>query len=201
MPLTLTTAPTLEPISLDEAKVQCRRGQVTDEDALIDSLIGAAREWIEAVTNRALLDQVWTLTLEDFPPDDVIVLPRPPLLSVTSVQYVDTAGATQTWASSNYQVQKPGGPYAERGRIQPKFTLIPPVVQPDTLDAVIVLFRAGYGTSVESVPRPIRQALGMLVAHLYENRSAVELGAGLGFQEMPFGVKALLGPYMNRATC
>lgn len=192
MALTLTTPPTAEVISLEEAKLQARV-TLDDEDALIEALRIAAREWIEALTGRALIDQVWTLTLDRMPADGEIVLPRPPLRSVTSVQYVDAAGAPQTWAfGTGYQVQIPGGPYAERGRIAPVYGTSAPSARAGTLDAVTVVFRAGYGTAPKDVPRPLRLAVALVVQHIYD---------GGGLEVAPAAVQALIAPYINRATC
>lgn len=192
MALTLTTPPTAEVISLEEAKLQARV-TLDDEDTLIEGLRIAAREWIEALTGRALLDQVWTMTLDGMRADGVIVLPRPPLRSVTSVQYVDSAGATQTWtAGTGYQVQTPAGPYAERGRITPAYGTTAPTVREDTLNAVTVVFRAGYGTAPKDVPRPLRLAVAVLVQHIYDGGS---------LDHVPAAVSALIAPYINRATC
>lgn len=192
MALSLTTAPTAEPVSLEEAKLQARV-VVDDDDALIDGLIGAAREWVEAVTGRALLDQVWTLTLDTVPADGVIVVPRPPLRSITSVSYVDAAGVTQTWAATTgYQVQTPSGPYAERGRIAPAYGTSAPSVRQGTFGALTVVFRAGYGTVASAVPKPLKLAIGVLVAHLYDGGS---------LENVPAPVNALIAPYVNRATC
>lgn len=192
MTLSLTTPPTVEPISPEEAKLQARI-VIDDEDALVEGLILAAREWVEALTGRALLDQVWTLTLDAMPHDGVIVLPRPPLRSVTSVNYIDAAGATQAWtAVTGYQVQVPAGPYAERGRIAPAYGTAAPSVRADTFSAVTVVFRAGYGTAPKDVPRPLRLATALLLQHIYDGGS---------LERAPSSVQALIAPYINRATC
>lgn len=176
------------------------RVELEDEDELVQDLIGAARQWLEAITGRAFIDQVWTYTLDTMPADGVIVMPRPPLREVTSVAYIDASGVTQTWAAvTGYQVKRPGGPFAERGRIAPAYGTSAPSPRRDTFDAVTVVFRAGYGTSPSDVPRPLKQATGLLVAHLYANREAIQNVGPL--QELPLGVKALVAPYINRVTC
>lgn len=192
MALSLTTPPTAEPLSLEEAK-QYARVVIDDEDGLLEGLIVAAREYLEALTGRAFIDQVWTLTLEGFPHDGVIVLPRPPLRSVTSIAYIDAAGVTQSWVSvSGYQVQAPAGPYAERGRVKPAYGTAAPAARHDTFNAVTVVFRAGYGTGASDVPKPIKLAIGLLVRHLYD---------GGTLENVPSPVNALIAPYINRVTC
>src|SRR5436190_14395629 len=84
--LTLIAAPSFEPISLAEAKLHLK-SETTDDDALIGTIIAAARELAEQRTGRALIDQRWERVLDVFP--DAIQLARPPLVSVESLKYVD----------------------------------------------------------------------------------------------------------------
>jgi len=99
--ISLNTAPASEPISRTEAKTHCRI-EVTDDDGLVDTLIAAAREHVEAFTARAIVAQSWDFKLDFFPA--VIPIPKPPLLSVSGIVYLDADGAAQTLASSVYTV-------------------------------------------------------------------------------------------------
>jgi uncharacterized phiE125 gp8 family phage protein len=63
---------------------------------------------------------------------------------------------------------------------------------------VKVTWVAGYGATADAVPPSIRSALLMLVAHLYDNRSAAN--AGNITSELPFTVAALLAPYRRVGT-
>lgn len=135
----LVEAPTAEPISLAQAKCHLREDDEDAQDNLIRSLIRAARQHVEGYTRRALVRQSWKATYSYFPP--VIELPIQPVRSVSSIQYVDTAGSTQTWSSSNYQVDLIS---EDRVRICPVFGEIWPSVQPGTFNAVTVEFVAGH---------------------------------------------------------
>ncbi len=56
-------------------------------------------------------------------------------------------------------------------------------------------FRAGFGTTRESIPSPIRKAIKMLVAEWYNNRETIgETGRTVG-QEVLYGLRALAGRY------
>jgi uncharacterized phiE125 gp8 family phage protein len=146
MALSLVTGPSVEPVTLAEAKVHLRQ-DVADEDALITTLITAARQWTETFTHRALITQTWDLKLDDFPCDNAdLELPLAPVASVTSISYVDTTGATQTWSASSYQTDLPTGPQAQRGRIAPAYAQYYPVPR-SQLNAVTVRFVAGYGAT------------------------------------------------------
>ena len=102
MKLDLITAPAAEPISTAIAKAHLRVDFSTD-DTLIDSLVVAAREYVEQVTGRALITQTWEL-LDDRFKGRAIHLPNAPLQSVTSVKYIDTGGTEQTFSSGSYTV-------------------------------------------------------------------------------------------------
>jgi uncharacterized phiE125 gp8 family phage protein len=173
--LTLITAPTEEPVTLVEAKQQLRVDH-SEEDAFIDQLIAAARQEAEVATRRAFITQTWELKLAGFPCSGVpIEIPLSPLVSVTSVSYLDTAGASQTWASSDYTVDAPAGPRPPRGRIIPDYALTYPSTQMME-NSVTVRFVAGYGAAV-AVPQGIKQAILLRVGDLYARRESAVVGA------------------------
>jgi len=185
--LELQSAPAVEPISLDEAKAHLRVDS-SDEDDLITSLIQAAREYAEEFLGRALITQTWDWYLDDFPSSDSVPLyvPKPPLQSVMSIQYVDSNGDTQTWDSSEYDVDVKSDP----GRIAPAYGESYPDPR-DQLNAVTIRFTAGYGDSASDVPQRIRQALLLILGHWYENRAEVVIGGGSVVQ-VPLAAQALL---------
>jgi len=98
----------------------------------------------------------------------VIELAKPPLQSVTSIVYVDTAGAPQTWNAANYVVAAPMAPAAGFGRIQPAYGQSWPSARSETLDAVTITFKAGYGDAGKDVPSDIRAAIMLLIRDLYD---------------------------------
>lgn len=173
--LTLTTAPAAEPLSTSDAKLHLRVDHSTD-DAYIDTLVESARLEVERRTGRALIDQTWTMKVPRFPASGyAIEIPRAPLQSVTSVAYVDAAGDSQTWASSNYSVDAPDGEYAERGLIVPDYGVAYPSTQGHLFD-VTVVFVAGYGAAASAVPATLVEAVRLLVAHWYDTRTPVVVG-------------------------
>jgi uncharacterized phiE125 gp8 family phage protein len=184
--LTVNTAPTTEPVSTANAKIYARIDG-SDDDTLVDVLIGAAREKIEQITRRALLTQTWDMYLDAFPWGDIIV-PKPPLQSVTSITYTDTDGATQTWSSSEYTVDTDSEP----ARIVTAFGEDYPDTR-DVIKAVKVTFKAGYGDAATAVPDAIITAVKMLVMTWYDHRDTVIEGTSA--QEVPNTVDALLSSY------
>jgi uncharacterized phiE125 gp8 family phage protein len=190
--LSLITPPSEEPIDLDEAKRQCRV-DLDDEDALIQSYLVAAREYIENITGRQLNTATWDLGLDGFP--YWIDVPKAPLRSVTSITYTDTAGVTQTLASSGYKVIGAVGtnvsPTAPRGRIEQAYAAYWPIVRGESGN-VTVRFVAGYGNASQ-VPQALKQAMLLLIGHWYRNREPVSIGNIV--TPLPMSVDALLGPY------
>lgn len=186
--LNLVTAPTTELIGLDLAKSQCRV-DLGDDDALIQGFIIAAREYVENYTGRQLVTARYELVLDGF--CDPIDIPKAPLQSVISVNYVDTSGVTQTVPTANYLVTKPAGPTASRGRISRAFSTWWPITRYQA-DTVRVLFDAGYGDDASAVPVALIQAQLLLISHWYRNREPVIDGR---FGPMPWAIEDLIGPY------
>lgn len=170
--LTVTVAPTSEPVTLAEARLQCG---IADEaagyhDPKLLSLIKAARIYCERATGKAFITQTIKLTRDRFPCEKecyVIRLPRQPLASVTSVKYDDTTGTEQTMSASDYVVDTA----CEPGRIGLTLGATWPLTI-DQLGAVRVTYVAGYGAAT-AVPETIKHAMLMLVSHWFENRAAV----------------------------
>ena len=193
--LSLVTAPAVEPVTLLEAKSHVRE-ETADNDALILTLIKAAREHVETFTRRALITQTWDLKLDAFPCGYLgrLTLPMAPVSAVSSISYLDTSGATQTWSSAYYRAVLFAGPKAPRSYIEPAYGYS----YPSTLDvsaAATVRFVCGYGTDPSTVPAGVKAAIKLLVGHWFENRAAVNVGNLV--TDLPRGVDALLWPYRS----
>lgn len=175
-----TVDPASEPVTTDEAKKHIRFcDDFTDDDAYIDSLIKAAREQAEAYTNRAFVTQTWQYTLNRFPCRP-IELPINPVNSVSSIQYVDQDGATQTWDPSKYTVNLT----EQIAKIVPAYGESYPSVRCEP-NALTVTFIAGQ--DVEMVPESYKLAIKMIVGHWYENRGYLGM--------LPESAERLLFPF------
>lgn len=192
----LITPPVLEPITLAEAK-EFLKVSVSDEDTLIQALITVARQSVETISNRRLIEQTIDYVLDFFPPGgyrnndcgfaasilrtaglpaytaagspQLIQLPVSPVSSISSIQYVDTDGATQTLSGSAYQVDIK----SKIPRLIPSFSAGTWPATRDQLNAVTIRFVAGYSDDPEDVPEQFKQAIRLLLAHWYENREIV----------------------------
>lgn len=185
--LEVATPPAVEPVSLPEAKDHLRVS-ISDDDTLISGLIVGARRWCEGFRNESFITQTLELTLDEWPDDGVIELPRGPVQSVTSVEYTDEDGNTSTFAASNYVVSTASNP----GRLALKRSASWPSDTLQELEAIKVTYPAGYGDSADDVPEEVKSAIKLLVGHLYENREHVIIGSGLLVTDVPLGVESLL---------
>lgn len=182
---TLKTAPTIEPLSIEEAKAH---GNLThDPDAvLMERLIRAARMWVENYTGRSLLTQTWQLSAPEF--YQRLWLPRAaPLASVTFVKYYDANNALQTLASTVYSVAA----FSEPAFVELAVDQSWPSVALRS-DAVQIEYVTG-STTVAAIPTPLVQAVALLVAHWYENREASI--TGVVQHDTRFAVEALCSEY------
>jgi uncharacterized phiE125 gp8 family phage protein len=197
MSLQLINPPAAEPVTLAEAKAHLK-ADVTDDDALITSLIAAARARAEWHTGRAFVTQSWVLWLDAWPsrgtddglppalssvPPLPIEIPLPPLQAVTSITTYALDDTASVLDAGVYQVDAAGEP----ARVTLKFGVTPPVGL-RAINAVAIAFDAGYGDGESDVPFAIRQAILEIVADLYVNRGDAAANA-------PSSALALLAPY------
>jgi uncharacterized phiE125 gp8 family phage protein len=183
----IKTGPTIEPVTLAEAKIHLKIDSDTTDDLLVTALITAAREACENYTGRALIEQSWEFAFDEFC-DDEIELQNPPLSSVTSITYKDIDNVTKTLSTSVYDVDV----YSVPGKIFLKYGQMWPSVL-DVENSILVTYKAGYGTAASSVPASIRAAMLLIIGHLYENREDVIIGRQVN--DLPKGSTFLLDPY------
>jgi uncharacterized phiE125 gp8 family phage protein len=176
MSLQLVTPPALEPVTLAQAKAHLKVDTI-DDDALIGTLIVAARARAEWHTGRALVTQSWILWRDTW--RETIEIPLPPLQSVTSV----TAYARDGSAS-------PLTPVLVDTASQPGRVVLDCIAPADLrcINALAVAFDAGYGGTAQDVPAALGQAILAIVAELYVHR-------GDGPEELSGPTQALLAPY------
>lgn len=170
-------------VTLEEAKLYARIDW-TDENALIESLIAAAEQRLDAydgIIGQALLTQTWRQSFDRFG-GSMIRLKVEPVQSVTSIKYFDADNVEQTVASLAYGLYADDlGPFVEplTGQAWPSSVYT-------RRDAVTVTYVAGFG-AVDAVPEPIKQAIKELVAYWFNNREAMGT--------IPESVTELIFPY------
>jgi uncharacterized phiE125 gp8 family phage protein len=205
-------APEIEPVTLAEARRHLRvDADNTTEDDDITPLIAVAREMVESYTGRVLIDQTWRLTIDDLRGnlfgDSVggytnlqgpfqwwrgrvgeIMLRKSPALALSSFVSVGADGAETTIDADTYQLREAGSRW-------PRIVALSGATW--GLGAFRITFRAGFADRTGSpqqgadfVPARYRQAMKLIIGHLYENRESVVLGSIP--TELPMGVKWLL---------
>ena len=140
--VTTAIAPYALPITLAEMKNHLRvELSSTEDDASLLAWIAAACEVVEAGTGanmerqKVLVATSFDMQLEEF--GDCIEVPRVPLISVTSITYVDTSGVTQTLSSALYSVN------TAEGEIVPTYGQVWPATRGYESDRITVRFIAG----------------------------------------------------------
>jgi uncharacterized phiE125 gp8 family phage protein len=159
LPSTVTVAPATEPVSLVEAKAQCRIDDTASDD-LLNIYIPAARAFVEEYTGTKLVSQTVLLQGRGF--CDLAALPIAPVISVSSVKYLDPDGTEQTLSTDVYEVVTAGLSAAIRLKVDQSW----PDVR-DVPDAIRVTAACGYST----LPDPIKGALLLTVASWFDNRN------------------------------
>lgn len=165
-------------------------------------MIEVATDYTEDVTSRSLMPKTYDMYLDAFPLSDYesIRIPMPPLISITSIKYYDTSNVEQTWSAAEYVIDADciyaGLVYPGIDDAWPSARLFP--------KAVHVEYIAGYADSgaspadlQDNIPKPIVQALYLLIGHLYENREMTT--AGIEIRDVPTAYDALISNYRVRA--
>jgi uncharacterized phiE125 gp8 family phage protein len=178
LPVTVTVAPASEPITLAQAKEQVRVIDDTSQDDLLNAYVVAARTHVEAVTGTKLVSQTVAMRAECW--GDLERLPIGPVQSISSITYVDTAGDTQTLATSVYEARLEG----LNPGIVLKYAQVWPSIRSGSLITVTAV--AGYTT----VPANIVHAVKLLVGDWFAAREDTNVGNIVN--TMPHGVMSLL---------
>ncbi len=190
MAISVVTPPARLPLTLAEVK-DFARIYHSVEDAEIEALIAAIVTHTEGMLGRRLITQVIDWRIDRFPVSvaDPVLLLFSPAQSVDLITYVDSAGITQTWPASEYQVDLGGDP----ARLLPACGEQWPVTRRQ-LNAVTIQATYGYGDNAADVEPDILIGMKQLIATNYEQRSAVVLGTSA--VRVPGVVDLLLNPYI-----
>ena len=172
MTLKLITGPS-ESITTAEAKLHLRVDG-SDDDTIIAALITAAREQCEHELGRGIGSQTWQRTLDAFPASG-IALGMPPVASISSIQYIDTASALQTISPAAYTLDAASDDEA--------WALPAEGYEwPDTLDTANAV-RVQFVCGLPSVPSTVRAWMLLRIGTLYQHRA--EIAAGLSVSALP----------------
>jgi uncharacterized phiE125 gp8 family phage protein len=181
MSITTITPPASEPIALAEAKLFLRVDH-NAEDSLIATLIGAAREAVEAGIGRALITRRVRESLDIWRRDAVsgAVLGLGPVTNVVAVRLIADNGAQSVIDPERYRLEG----HRDRPRL-----VFPPGL-PATLRSaggIEIEYDCGYADDAADLPVALRVATMQIVASLYELRQ--------GEGAIPETARALMRPF------
>lgn len=177
--LRLVTPATFEPVTLDEAKLHLKIDHNAD-DALITTLITAARSAVENFTQASLVRQTWRYTLDSTA--RVLELPfATPLVSVDLCGFYQADDTMNVLDVSDYGVDTESLP----GKLVLRESLW--VSDLREYSGFFVEYTAGPDDP-SSTPAIPKLAVLVTLSYFYENRDDLKA-------DLPIGVKALLAPY------
>ncbi len=178
------TPPSLEPVSLAEAKLFLKL-DAADEDGLLGTLITAARLMIEAGAGRMMVDQTWRIVLDRWSESGEIRLPVSPVSQIVAARVFDVLGLAREVAADALVLDRMADPPVIRiVREVPEIGRAHGAIEIDVV--------AGFGATAASVPAPLRQAILRLAGRWFERRGDV---VGRDAAALPREIAALVAPY------
>jgi uncharacterized phiE125 gp8 family phage protein len=150
------------------------------EMAALTGFLRAAVATIEARTGKVLLKRRFRMQLDDWRDRLGQSLPLAPVHAVETIEIDDGAGIVTVLAPEGWRLVPDG----QRPVILPTGVILPHVPR---RGSVTVTFVAGFADIWDSVPADLAQAVILLAARYYDDRSQDGLR-----QALPFGVSALI---------
>lgn len=160
LPVVTATGPASEPVTLDEAKAQCRVDGAASDGELA-AFIRAARAHIEAITGTRIASQAVEMRCNSFA--DLAKLPVAPVTAITSIVYVGDDGVPTTLAASVYEARL----YGLRPGIVLAYNQDWPGIRDGSL--ITVTATAGYASLATEAP-DVMQAVKLTIAQMYDRR-------------------------------
>lgn len=180
------TAPAAEALPVVALRGHLRLGSGFDiatdaaESAALTGFLRAAMSTIEARTGKVLLTRRFRMQLDDWRDRLGQPLPLAPVIAVEQIEIDDGAGTVTELPADGWRLMQD----SQRPMILPTGVILPHIPR---RGRVMVTFTAGFGETWDDVPADLAQAVLILAARYYEDRS-FEGSKGA----MPFGVSALI---------
>lgn len=183
MPALPLAGPAVEPLTLAEARAWLRIDH-EGEDALIASLITAARATVEALTRRVLIAQSWRIVRDAWPASGLLVAPVNPVTAVTGAHVLAADGS---------QVEVPLAALSLDAARLPALIRVDRAMAPApgrALAGIAIDVTAGHGAAAADIPPPLVEAVRIVLAHFHEHRDVP--GPSAAF---PAHLDALVAPF------
>jgi uncharacterized phiE125 gp8 family phage protein len=170
-----------EPVSLTEAKAQCRMADDNSQDTFITGLIAPARAYVERATRFLFVGGARTETFTRW--GDYLEIWRKPITSVDTVKYSTTATAADDASYTGFVVN-PGFPARISPAVDDSF---PDLIAGGT---ITVGYTAGALDATSEQYLIGKRAMLLLIGHWFEFREAA--AAGIVSGEIAFTLTSLL---------
>ena len=163
MQLLRLDGPYQEAVTEDEAKLYLRIEHHLD-DNILRTMIAAARTMVEQYTGQTLIEQKWRMTIgandRSFNKGGTLQvgIPMSPFQKLDGRPKV--IKPNKILEIANYKLSRDAG-----------FGTVEVITCLGSKDELQLEFTVGYGPTAESVPASFKQAILMLLAEMYENRS------------------------------
>lgn len=185
MILTELTSVLTAALPIAQLKAHLRLGtgfaDVDVQDELLETYLRAAIATIEARAGRVLLQKQYSWQLTRWRDAVRQVLPVRPVVGVAEINLIDAAGGETVANTADYRF----APDDICPAIEATQEILPKL---PARGAVEVVFDAGFGPDWVDVPSDLGQAVLLVAANAYDNRS----GAG---EAVPMAALSLIEPY------
>lgn len=154
----LSISATSTPITLTEAKDHMYV-TIADDDTLIEAMINTATEQTQNYTGVQMVDATYIQALDRW--EDVILLLRNPVKSITSIKYYDTDDVLQTLTATDFILDT----FSIPNRLIKDVDVTLPDLK-DKPNPVEITFVAGY----DVIPESLKSYIKIITATFYESR-------------------------------
>lgn len=177
-----TTLPIAE--FADHLRLGTEFSETSLQNDLLEVYLRAALSAIEAKTGRVILERSFLWQLTGWRHSDAQILPVRPVVSITALRTYDRSGSVTEHSSDTYDFV----PDSQAPAIKAVGAQLPPVADGGSAE---IEFVAGHGATWDEVPRDLAQAVIILAAQFYENRTGAPDPTGV----LPMAVLSLIEPY------
>lgn len=169
-----------EPVTLAEAKAQCRMVEDDSQDDFLTSLIAPARAYVERYTYYSFVAGERTATFNAW--GDFLEIARRPIASIDSIFYSTTNDPADDAELEDF--------IAPLGRYP--FRIYPYATFPTLVDggSITVTYTTGAVASTSEEYLIGKRAMLLLIGHWFENRETAVIGQTSA--EVDFAVRELL---------
>lgn len=168
----------------DHLRLGTEFAETSLQNDLLEVYLRAAISAIEGKTGRVILQRSYLWQLTGWRYTDAQILPVRPVVSIAALRTYDRSGAVTEHSSDTYDFV----PDSQAPAIRAIGFHLPPVSDGGSVE---IEFVAGHGATWEAVPSDLAQAVIILAAQFYENRTGAPDPSGV----LPMAVLSLIEPY------